>query len=221
VATTGSDSPDQPSLSGQAEQLIDANNQVAALKKDIFTFKERLMDSDACINKITEEYNTFARDAQLQIDKLSDDLATSHKTVDSLQVQLEKTVAEHKVTMTTYRSFEQQWDTARTTLVEENGQLKAKVTNVTKQIADLQAELNTTVEQLEQGEERYHAEVAARALDATVIAGLRDDIQHLNMDISASRSEVVGANERLRSAEVSYQKQKEHLESIQNDTKQR
>lgn len=223
MATTGSDTPDQPtlSLSSQAEQLIDANNQVAALKKDIYIFKERLMDSDACTNKITEKYNTFAREAQLQIDKLSDELASSHQTVDTLQGQLEKTAAEHKDTMAAYHSAEQQWDTTKATLVQENHQLQVKLTNVTKQIADLQAELNTTVEHLRQGEERYQAEVAARAQDANVIAGLRDDVQRLNMDISVSRSEVVGANERLQSAEVTYLKQKEHLEAIQNDTKLR
>ncbi|KAI8344774.1 hypothetical protein BC941DRAFT_409584 [Chlamydoabsidia padenii] len=207
----------ETTVSDQAQQLADANNQIMSLKKDLFIFKERLADTDATANRITAEYNKFASESQARIDTLSDDLAASNEKVDSLQ----KVISEQKEAIGSFSGLEQQWETTKATLLQENEQLGTKVAAVSQQIADLQVELNTNVQQLQQSEERYQAEVAARAQDANVITGLRDEIQRLNVDISTSRSEVVGANDRLRSAEISYRNQKEQLEITQNDMKLR
>ncbi|CAO3584199.1 unnamed protein product [Absidia cylindrospora] len=221
--TAGStrNTPSNETLSDQSKQLTDANNQVVSLKKDLFDFKERLADADATVNRITQEYNTFATESQIRIDKLSDDLAASNQKVDNMQVDLENILNEQKETKAVHSRDEQQWESTKAALVQENDQLQSKVVTLSSQITELQAELDTNVQHLQQSEERYQAEMSSRAQDADTIATLRDEVNRLNMDISTSKSEVLGAQERIRSAELSYRNQREQLETTQNDMKLR
>jgi chromosome segregation ATPase len=220
VDDVGVDSSNDP-LVEQVKLLADANNQIISLKKELFDVKGRLADADATANKITEAYNTFTSESQVRIDKLSDDLATSNEKVDTMQTDMEKVLTEQKEAKAAHATLELQWESTKAALTEENQQLQSKTTALSTQITNVQAELDAKIEQLQQSEDRYQIQVADRAKDADTIGNLRDEIRQLNADIMTSKTEVLSAQERLRSAELSYRNQREQLETEQNDMKLR
>lgn len=208
-------------LSEQLNQLNEANETILSLKKDLFDYKERLSEADAATNKISEEYNKFITECQSRIEILSNDLNTSNEKVGSLQAELEKMLNEKKDHLEELAKKEQEWSETKSNLLQENEQLQSTVKSTTDQVTEVRSELDTNLRLLQEAEQRYQKEVEAHNQDVEIIANLKNDVQKLNMDLSTSRSEVLVAQDRLRTAELSLHKEKEQMESTYNDMKLR
>ncbi|CAO3648212.1 unnamed protein product [Cunninghamella echinulata] len=208
-------------LSEQMVQLNEANETILSLKKDLYEYKERLSEADAATNKISEEYNKFISECQARIEKLSEDLNSSNGKVGSLQSELEQMLNEKKDHLDVLAKKEAEWNETKSTLLQENEQLQSTVKSTTDQVTEIRKELDTNLRLLQESEQRYQEEVKAHNQDVEIITSLKNDVHKLNMDLSASRSEVLVAQDRLRTAELSLHKEKEQMEITYNDMKLR
>ncbi|ORX61469.1 hypothetical protein DM01DRAFT_163115 [Hesseltinella vesiculosa] len=221
TTTDGTAAAASSSMEQLVSQLTDANDTVARLKQELFEYKDRLEQADATTNKVSVDFTKFSEDSQARINQLSDDLASNHDKISSLQKQLEELTNEKRDSQTAFNTAELKWQEEKQGLLQEKGTLDDKLKTALDQVANLQSELNQHVTLLKESEQRYQTEVAARTQDAEAMAKLREDVQRLTLDLSSSKAEVLSAQERLGAAELSYRTQKEQTDSSYNDMKLR